>query len=90
MNLELSDAARRDIKRIQDKNAKVAIIKALDDFCENPQSLPLRKLEGYEKLWRISLDNWRLILLIEWSEDHAIVVCVADRKEVYKIVRRRK
>ena len=90
MNLELSDAAKRDIKKIQDRNAKAAIIKALDAFCENPQSLPLRKLEGYEKLWRISLDNWRLILLIEWSQDHEILVCVADRKEVYKIVRRRK
>jgi mRNA-degrading endonuclease RelE of RelBE toxin-antitoxin system len=65
MNLEISDAAKRDIKKIQDKNAKAAIIKAPDDFFANPKSLPLHKLEGYEKLWRISLDNWRLVLMIE-------------------------
>jgi len=40
MNLELSDAAKRDIKKIQDKNAKAAIIKTLDDFCEYPHHPP--------------------------------------------------
>lgn len=89
MNLDLSDAAKRDIRKIQDKNARKAIGKALDDFAADPDSAPLRKLEGYKNLWRLSLDNWRMVLLIRWSEGYAVVVCVADRKEIYQIVGRR-
>ena len=45
MNLDLTDAAKRDIRNIQDKNARKAIGKALDDFAADPRSAPLRKLE---------------------------------------------
>ncbi len=67
--------------RIQDK-----IVEALSFLAENPFTglLQIKKLKGREKLYRIRIDDYRLIYVVESFELIVIVIKIGHRKEIYR------
>ena len=67
--------------QIQDR-----VIEALSFLSESPYTslLPIKKLKGPEKLYRIRIGDYRLVYAVESSQLIVIVVKIGHRREVYR------
>lgn len=75
--------ALKSLATIPDKDAK-KITNAINELAENIRPNGIKKLKGYENLYRIKIGNYRVIYEINDGELVIIVVEIGHRKEVYK------
>lgn len=82
--LVISDAAKKDIEKIDNKFVK-AIHNKLDMLINGHQGLDVKKLEAYkEPTYRLRVNDYRVIYLVL---EHIVIVKVIQvdhRKDVYE------
>ena len=61
-------------------------IKALTSVDLN--SLNIKRLQGYKNLYRLKVDNYRVVFAITTDKRLIIVSVIGHRKEIYDIIKR--
>jgi mRNA interferase RelE/StbE len=69
-----------------DKNARLRIIASLDRLREAYPVGDMRKMQGYEDLWRLRVGDYRVVMQIDLvtASITVTVIRVGHRKEVYR------
>ncbi len=78
--IELTETAKKFLKKLQKKDAKI-ILSKIFSIRENPFRF-LKRLQG-EKLWRLRIGNYRAKVEIIISMNKIIVVRIGHRKNIY-------
>ncbi len=85
MNIKFESKFEKDLKLIKDRNL-LSRLKQIILNCKQAENLAqinnLKKLQGYENLYRIRLGNYRLG--IEVVENELIFTRFLHRKDIYK------
>lgn len=79
-SLELTETAKKFLKKCEKKETEL-ILNKLQDVRENPFHY-LKRLQG-EKLWRLRVANYRVILDVIISGNKIVVLRIGHRKNVY-------
>jgi mRNA interferase RelE/StbE len=66
------------------------IVTAIDGLRGNPRPHGVEKLSAKDGLYRIRAGNYRVVYQIRDKELIVLVIKIADRKDVYRRLRRRK
>ena len=77
----IADNAKNDLQKI-DKNNRNNIIAGLERYSETGTPRPKALVGNLKGFWRLRFGDYRVI--VEYSEQTAIVLCVDHRKKVYK------
>lgn len=81
--VELTSAVQRQIKKIPTEIKKL-IIKQLEKLQRIPHPNGVKKLVGMDNLYRIKIKDYRVIYTINNQKLLILVIKIADRKEIYK------
>ena len=83
MKLIITKRAQKDLESL-DKTTQKRIAEKLDQMLVYPLSVDLKKLKGYENLWRLRVGDYRIILEIREQEITIYALRVMHRREVYR------
>jgi mRNA interferase RelE/StbE len=75
--------ALKSLAAIPGKDA-TKIVNAINELAENARPNGVKKLKGYDGLYRIKIGNYRIIYEINDGELSIIVVEIGHRKDVYR------
>jgi len=69
-----------------DKNIRLRIIASLERLCEAYPVGDIRKMQGYDDLWRLRVGDYRIVMQIDLATVviTSTVIRVGHRKEVYR------
>ncbi len=81
--IEFSPAAKRQIKKLP-KNIQKLIIKRVEALQINPRPPYVKKLVGKHSLYRIAMNDYRVIYKIEDNILLVLIVKVGNRKDIYR------
>jgi len=82
IRVQLSRAARKDLDKLDDPTAR-RILDKLTELESHPEPTGLlRKLRGYDALYRLRAGEWRVVG--ELSEPTFRVVMVGHRRAIYR------
>lgn len=85
IQLLFTDHAGKQLAKL-DRNTRLRIISALDRLREAYPVGDLRKMQGYDDLWRLRVGDYRVVMQIDLVTAIIIitVIRVAHRREVYR------
>ena len=77
--------AKKQLAKL-DKNTRVRIIASLDRLREAYPVGDIRKMQGYDDLWRLRVGDYRIVMQIDLVTAiiTITVIRVGHRKEVYR------
>ncbi|MFH1017641.1 MAG: type II toxin-antitoxin system RelE/ParE family toxin [Pseudomonadota bacterium] len=81
--VEISRSAERQLKTINRKD-QARIVQAILTLEINPLPIGVRKLSGYEDVYRIRVGTYRVIYNVEGRKLLIIVLKIGHRKDVYR------
>jgi mRNA interferase RelE/StbE len=64
------------------------VLKIKDLVSTDPKPLRIKKLQGYKNLYRLRVDDYRVMFVVLPAKKSIIIVAIGHRKEVYDIVKR--
>ncbi len=82
--LEYDSAARKSLRAVRDRRVRVALLDAIEALMDNPRPPGCLMLAGHRDLWRIRVQDWRVIYRIEDQRLVVIVVEIGGRGQVYR------
>lgn len=85
--VQLAPAAKKQIKKLS-KPIQKKVVKRLEELKDDPRPAGVEKLTDTDNLYRIRLGDYRIIYTIEDEVLLVLVVTVADRREVYRLLKR--
>jgi mRNA interferase RelE/StbE len=83
MRIEFKKSAIKDLSKI-DRATQERVINALESFSEHPQEADIKKLKGYEDIFRLRVGNYRVVMEVIWQGEVAYVIRIRHRREVYQ------
>jgi mRNA interferase RelE/StbE len=83
MNVTFSGKALKDLRGI-DKKRQQQIFDHISAFENDPSSVKIQKLKGYDNQFRLRVGFLRIRLEIHWADGQAEVKRIKDRKDAYK------
>ena len=85
IQLLFTDQAGKQLAKL-DKNARLRIIASLDRLREAYPVGDLRKMQGYDDLWRLRIGDYRVVMHIDLVTAiiTITVIRVGHRREVYR------
>jgi len=81
--VEVSATAERQIRKLQ-RQDQVRVLRAVSALASEPRPRGIRKLAGYEDLWRIRVGVLRVIYSIADRRLVIVVLKVGHRKDMYR------
>jgi mRNA interferase RelE/StbE len=87
--VEVSKAARRDLRAVSDPAALRRLIRAIDGLEAGPFPPGVKKLAGEGEIWRLRVGDWRVCYRVDGDVLVVLVVMVGRRKDVYERLRAR-
>ena len=81
--VELSATAEKQIGKLR-QDDQIRILRAIRDLALEPRPPGVRKLQGYEDVFRIRVGNLRILYSVESQRLLIIVLKVGRRKDVYR------
>jgi len=81
-------AAIDDIASLSEP-ARSRITDAIDMLADNPRPSGSRKMEGYKKLYRIRVGQYRVAYEIDDAVLFILVAAAGNRDRIYKLLKRR-
>ena len=81
--IEFSRKAERQFRGLS-RQVQLRLSAKIESLGQNPRPRGAKKLEGVEKLYRISVGDYRVIYEVRDDVLVILVVKVGDRKEVYR------
>lgn len=79
-SIQIEENAEKFLKKLEKKDTEL-ILRKLNEIRENPFRF-LKRLQG-DKLWRLRIADYRVILDVIVSANKIIVVRIGHRKNVY-------
>ncbi len=82
-SIRISASAEKQLKKLprDDQKRVAAAIMALG---ENPHPPGVRKLSGYDDVFRIRVGNYRILFSVSEAEVIIIVLKIGHRRDVYR------
>ena len=82
-SIRISASAEKQLKKLprEDQKRVAAAIMALG---ETPYSRGVRKLSGYDDVFRIRVGNYRILFSVSEAELIVIVLKIGHRRDVYR------
>lgn len=81
--IELTPAARRDLKRLDPQIAR-RVIDALDGLSTRPPRGDIRRLTGIDAEWRLRVGDWRVRFTREQATNTVHVLRILPRGRAYR------
>lgn len=83
--MELTKRVMKFIDSLNSKE-KINIAKALEKLCENPfrNDLNIKKLKGYKGVYRLRVDNYRLLYRVKKDVLIIFIFNANYRKDIYR------
>jgi len=82
--IELSNAAKRDLKKIKNKKIAQKIVDKIKTLSSDPHPKGVKKIRGKVDLYRIRIVDHRVIYTVKGTELLILVLKIGSRKDVYK------
>ncbi|MEW9674000.1 type II toxin-antitoxin system RelE/ParE family toxin [Ammoniphilus sp. 3BR4] len=83
MRVEFRKSALKDLSKL-DKTMQQRILNALESFAQHPIEADIKKLKGYEDVFRLRVGDYRAVMEIVWQGDVAYVIRIRHRRDVYQ------
>jgi len=84
-------AAARDIRKLPREQQAIAV-EAISSLSNNPRSEKTKKLQGEaaaHNIYRLRTGDLRIVYQIKYKQLIILVIAVADRKEIYRLLKKR-
>ncbi len=81
--LQIERKAQKALKKIPDPY-KSNLINTIDQLSDNPQPNGCKKLKGAESLWRIRVNDYRIVYQIKDEQLLILVIRIGHRKDIYE------
>ncbi len=81
--IEVSATAERQIRKLE-RVDQVRVLKAIQALVSEPRPPGCRKLQGYDDVFRIRVDQHRILYSVERGRLVVIILKVGHRKDVYR------
>ena len=75
--------AERDLNNIP-KNYQIKIIDVLKQIKNFPANLKVKKLISTQNIYRVKIDDYRIIIEVNYKEKNIFVLRIRHRNEAYK------
>jgi mRNA interferase RelE/StbE len=76
--------ALKELTRL-DKPVRRRIVKAVTALADDPRPAGVRRLVGYDDLWRLRVGDYRVVYTVRDGELVVLLLRVAHRREVYRL-----
>jgi len=80
--VEVKPTVRKELDALPD-NVLARVIAKLESLSVSPRPAGCKKLKGYKDQWRIRVGDWRVVYIIDDTEQLVSVTRIAHRREVY-------
>lgn len=80
--------AQKFLERLTRQEREKIVSKIQDLRSSRIQALNIKKLQGYKNLYRIRVDNHRVVFAAITKKQTIIILVIGHRREVYDILRR--
>lgn len=71
------------------KEEQLAIINKIDAITNNDAlALDIKKLHGYEHLYRVRYDHYRIVFSVDHAAKTISIILVGHRREIYNLVKK--
>lgn len=81
-SIELSNRARKFLPTLSEKNFKL-VAQKIDSLQADPYQSGIKKLKGYDNVYRIRAGNFRILYTIDGGKLIIHVVDIDARKDIY-------
>lgn len=85
--LVIEKRAQKFIEKVNTQEYEKLVLKIKELVVENGNNLNIKKLKGFTDLYRLKVDNYRVIFAPIKNKQIIIIVLIAHRKEVYNLVK---
>ncbi|MEX0822748.1 MAG: type II toxin-antitoxin system RelE/ParE family toxin [Balneolaceae bacterium] len=82
-NLQIERKAQKALKKIPNPY-KANLIQAIDQLSDNPRPDGCKKLKGNDNLWRIRINDYRIVYQIRDEQLLILVILIGHRKDIYE------
>ncbi len=82
-NIEIERKAQKALKKIPDPY-KSSIIEAINQLMEEARPQGCTKLKGATDLWRVRVNDYRIIYQIKDDQLLILVIRIGHRKDIYE------
>jgi mRNA interferase RelE/StbE len=81
--LDIKPSARKELENLSD-SLIARLAPKIDDPAVDPRPSGCRKLHGYKDLWRIRIEDYRVVYIIDDDRKMVSVTRVAHRRDIYE------
>lgn len=81
--IKWKSSAKKELKKIP-KNNLLTILDEIEKLTSNPFPANYKKIQGVENIYRLKVNNYRVIYKLENDELIIEVIRVRHRKDVYR------
>ena len=85
--LIIEKKAQKFLENLGEPEYSKLVLKIRDLVSVNPKPLDIKKLQGYKNLYRMKVDDYRVIFVTIPDKKLIIVAMIGHRKEVYDILK---
>jgi len=82
-DLQIERRAQKALKKISNPY-KTNLIQAIDRLSDNPRPDGCKKLKGSESLWRIRVNDYRIVYQIKDEHLLILIIRIGHRKDIYE------
>jgi len=82
-DLQIERRAQKALKKISNPY-KTNLIQAIDRLSDNPRPDGCNKLKGSESLWRIRVNDYRIVYQIKDEHLLILIIRIGHRKDIYE------
>lgn len=84
----IAKKAQKILEKLDKFKYEKIVLKIKDLKSSPPNPLNIKKLQGYKNLYRIRVDDYRVIFVVIPDKKIIIIAVIGHRKEVYDILKR--
>jgi mRNA interferase RelE/StbE len=84
-SIELAPAAQRQLKKLPASLLRT-LLKQIQKLSHDPRPTGFKKLVNHETLYRIRVNDYRIIYTINDKQLLILIVKIGSRKEVYRML----
>jgi mRNA interferase RelE/StbE len=85
--IEVTPRAQKELKALPVRERQ-RVAEQIDALKTDPRPEGCKKLKGKEDFYRIRVGDYRVVYLVKVEVLVILIVRIADRKEIYEIIRR--
>lgn len=81
--IEISKTAEKFLRKLSSRNFTL-VANAIDSLSTDPYQIGIKKLKGYDNVFRLRAGNYRILYEIDGGRLVVAVIEIGDRKNIYE------